>query len=56
MNYKNVLFKQRKNKIVKVKMKQLKLTLDDFKVFVPFDEVSKPFEKMIRSQLRMKNV
>ena len=56
MNYKNVLFKQKRNKVVKEKMRELKLTLEDIKLFVPFDEVSEPFEKMIRSQLRMKNV
>lgn len=55
MNYKNVLNKSKRNKIVKEKMKELKLTLADFNVFVPYDEAWKPFEKMIRKQLRKKN-
>jgi len=59
MNFKNVLYKRKRNKIVKEVMKELKLTIYDMKLFVPFDEVKEPMEKAIMKQLknqsRMKN-
>lgn len=59
MNYKNVLYKRKRNKIVKDVMKELKITLKDINQFVPFDEVKEVMEnsvrKLLKSQSRMRN-
>lgn len=52
MNYKNVLYKRKRNKIVKEVMKELKLTLKDINQYIPFDEVQKPMEKAIIRDLK----
>lgn len=52
MNYKNVLYKRKRNKIVKEVMKELKLTLDDLNVFVPYDEIKESMERAVYRDLK----
>jgi len=52
MNFKDCLYKRKRNKIVKEVMKELKLTIADMKIYVPYDEVQKPMELAIKRQLK----
>ncbi len=52
MNYKNVLNKRKRNRIVKEVMKELKLTLKDINQFIPYDEIYDSMKKAVYRDLK----